>query len=141
MAGPQRLKGVSQMQSRVNAIARRHPDRVAAALYRQGEFIMTRSKDEFVPVDLGTLRGTGHVVPPERDGRLVRVILAYGGPAAPYALAIHEHLSSHSPPSWRHGTVHFSPSGTGPKYLERPLMEWLATGAEALAKDIGLEGA
>ena len=75
-----------------------------------------------VPVDTGALRGT-IFAQTERKGDRVTATIGAGGPAAPYALAIHEHLSSHSPPSWRKGAVNFSPGGTGPKYIENPINE------------------
>ena len=84
---------------------------------------MTKSKRDFVPVDLGNLRSSGHVEDPEFTRASVSVRLVYGGPSAPYALAVHEHPSDSSPPSWREGDVEFHPSGRGPKYLERPLLE------------------
>jgi hypothetical protein len=102
---------------------------------------MTRSKKDFVPVADSTLQGTGHV-------RLAKVKieanLVYGGPAAPYALAVHEHLSKHSPPSWQTaersgGGVRFNPPGRGPKYLEKPLMEARRTLARDLARDLRVE--
>ena len=75
-----------------------------------------------VPVDTGALRGTVFAQT-ERKGDRATVTIGAGGPAAPYALAIHEHLSKHSPPSWRKGAVNFSPAGTGPKYIENPINE------------------
>jgi hypothetical protein len=80
------------------------------------------------------------VVGPERDGRTVRVRLVYGGPAAAYALPVHEHPSRSSPPSWRGGGVTFHPAGRGPKYLERPLFEELRTMAQDMAADLALDG-
>jgi len=97
-----------------------------AALVAEAEAIMADSKEHFVPVDEGVLRGSGHVTPPEQRGSEIVVTLAYGGAASAYALAVHEHPSAHSPRSWQaaeaagHG-VHFSPAGTGPGYLEIPV--------------------
>ena len=53
--------------------------------------------------------------------------LSYGGGAQAYALAVHEHLSGHSPFTWRAAEaagrpVKFRLPVTGPKYLEKPLM-------------------
>lgn len=94
---------------------------IRSSLRIEAEMVMTDSKENYVPVDLGTLRSSGFVEPVEYDGGKFSVKLVYGGAAAPYALAVHEHPSEHSPPSWS-GNVHFSPPGRGPKYLERPML-------------------
>lgn len=121
------LKGSRAMQRRMRRIARTQVGRVEGALRMEAEEIMTRSKRDFVPVDLGALRTSGHVKPPERSGRDVSVTLAYGGPAAPYALIQHEAL-------------HFSHRVGGPKYLERPLRDAIPGMNQRLAKRLGLEG-
>lgn len=107
---------------------------------------MARSKSEFVPVDLGTLRASGTVKPVKRSGTNYSVTLYYGGPSAPYALAVHEHPSEHSPPSWRGKGVEdilavrtripWSLDGRGPKYLERPLLQAMDGMAERLGARI-----
>lgn len=112
---------------------------VGAALYRQAQKIMANSKERYVPVDLGTLKSSGKVHPPQYVGRSVSVELSYGDAASAYALAIHEHPSKHSPPSWQGVQVKFSPSGTGVKYLERPLMAAIPTLPQELARDLNLE--
>lgn len=112
---------------------------IGGALYRQAQKIMADSKEHYVPVDLGTLKSSGKVAPPTYLGRTVTVELSYGDAAAAYALAIHEHPSKYSPPSWQGTQVTFSPSGTGPKYLERPLMAALPRLPQELARDLNLE--
>lgn len=115
------------------------PDRaraaVEAALYQEGEDVMADSKANYVPVDLGTLRDSGFVDPPVWEGDTLVVQLGYGGAAEAYALAVHEHLSDASPPSWRTAEarghpVQFHPPGHGPKYLETPVLQ-AAQGLEA----------
>jgi len=98
-------------------------EEAATLLYGRGESIMLDSKQNYVPVDQGTLQDTGHVELPVIDGDTISVRLAFGGPSADYAEAVHEHLSEHSPPSWQRAEamgqgVHFSQGG--PKYLETP---------------------
>jgi hypothetical protein len=66
-----------------------------AALYEAAEAIMADSRDHFVPVDEGILKGTGHVELPERHGDESRVTLAYGGPAEAYATEQHENEAYH----------------------------------------------
>lgn len=98
-----------------------------AALYQEGLAIMADSQEHYVPVDEAVLKSSGHVTPPEIVDGEIRTRLSYGGAAKAYALAVHEHLSAHSPRSWRIAEangrpVQFHPDGHGPKYLERPLL-------------------
>lgn len=84
---------------------------VSRALYYVGEHIMAVSKEHYVPVLTGTLRSSGRVLPPRIVDGGIRVTLAYGGAAAPYAAAVHER------PPW---------VGSGKnKYLTRALYEVL----------------
>jgi hypothetical protein len=66
-------------------------DFAAAALFEEGEAIMAVSRDQFVPVDEGTLKGSGHVELPAHKGDEITVTLGYGGPAEAYAIVQHEH--------------------------------------------------
>ena len=98
-----------------------------AAFYQEAERIMTDSKEHYVPVHDAILKGSGHVQPPQVTGGHLSVTLGYGGAASAYALAVHEHLSQHSPPSWKAAEaagrpVTFHPPGRGPKFLELPLL-------------------
>ena len=71
-----------------------------------------RAKEEFVPVDTGALKGTIHTTKPKVTTGGVSVSVVAGGPAAPYALRVHE---------WLGVGVKWSVPGTGPKYLSQPL--------------------
>ena len=93
------------------------------ALVEEAEDLMADSK-QVVPVDTGNLRDSGTVLPPKRGVGLmdVSVEAGYGGPAAPYALVVHE-----NPRAGKTGGV--TPSGSkrrffaqtgGWKYLEQP---------------------
>lgn len=132
------LRGLGPMLARVRRIVDRLPDDIGAALQLEAEQIMEKSKERYVPVDMGTLRDSGTVEPPEKFITHVQVQMHYGeGAAAPYAIAVHEHLSSTSPPTWQGkgtassnqrtapspGVVTFHPAGRGPKYLEKPLLQ------------------
>jgi hypothetical protein len=84
---------------------------------------------------------SGHVV---SIPNALRVELVFGGVTAAYAVAVHEHLSQFSPPSWvaaegAGNRVQFHPSGRGPKYLERPMNEEVPYLARDLGRLIGLE--
>jgi hypothetical protein len=65
------------------------------------------------PKDLGTLRNT-LFVDQKQQGELNIVTIGAGGPAAPYAVYVHENLKSN---------VHWKTPGTGPKYLENPIKQ------------------
>ena len=104
------LDGAEGLQAVLSALAGEATQAAAAALYQEAETIMTASK-EIVPVDTGVLRGTGQVTPLEIHGTLVEVILGYGGPAAPYAIVVHEDFMA------RHK------EGQQAKYLEQPMLE------------------
>jgi hypothetical protein len=97
----------------------------ASALFIDAQEILTRSRQEFVPVRNGTLQGDSGVTKPRMEGGRLEVGIWYGnGPARAYALAIHEHPQSPpSPRSWR-GGVNFKKGG--PKYLEIPFLEYAA---------------
>lgn len=111
------------MRAQFAALTQKYPKAIARAAYEEAEFIMADSKEKFVPVDDGALRGSGHTLQPVIEGRNISVSMVYGGAAAPYALAVHEHLSEHSPPTWQNKgpeDIHWNVPGTGPKYLEIP---------------------
>ena len=132
------------------------------ALYREAEQIMTLSKQYFAPSDRGTLKASGHVVPPVvQNGKLV-VTLAYGGAASGYAVYVHEGTGpavgrpTFFPPleaikEWakRHGIPEeaaypiaraIGERGLSPlKYLEKPLLESARNMDERLAASVRLD--
>lgn len=135
---PFKLDGTRAMADRLRRLAVDFPREINQAVTVDAEETMTISKRDHVPVDLGPLRASGKVLPAERKGRDVRVVLQFGDNAAPYALTVHEHPSRHDPPSWRGVQVTFSPSGRGPKYLEIPLMERTRGMRERIARRLKL---
>jgi hypothetical protein len=132
------LEGVGLMQWKLQRLIDDVPKKVASALYVEAELVMTRSKDEFVPVDHGTLKNNGHVGRPVIDSDGISVELGFGGPAAEYALAVHEHPSEYDPPTWQGKAIVFQPDGRGPKYLEKPMMEAVNGMADRIASGIDL---
>ncbi len=82
---------------------------MSAALYQEGHAILNESQQE-VPVDLGTLRGSGHVTAPAAQGADIMVEIGYGGAASDYAVVQHEHLEFNHP------------HGGKAKYLEDPAL-------------------
>ena len=100
------------------------PQLVGAAMFVEAEIEMTEAK-KLTPVDLGNLRDTGHVQPPEYSGNEISVTMGFGGPAAPYALVQHERLD------------YFHEVGQA-KFLEQPLMEAAPFLAARIAKRVNL---
>lgn len=76
------------------------------------------------PVDTGALRGSGGVSAPMQTQQGIGVDIFFGGPAAPYAMYVHEIIGNyHNPP-------------TQAKYLEQPFMERLPEIQANLARRI-----
>ena len=139
-----KLEGAERVRRELKSIANRYPGKMEAALTLEAERIMTVSKQDYVPVDDNPLRSSGHVQPTERSGRLglgddVEISLSFGGSSAPYALAVHEHPSDHSPPTWEGKVITFSPPGRGPKYLEIPFRLARVGMAARVAKTLGVD--
>lgn len=127
MANNLKLIGAERMRRTFRRLRQSGPlmRPIAAQLFQEGERIMARSKKQ-VPVDLGNLRATGFVEPPEIDGFSVSVTLGYGGTAGPgetfprpdklptgkvgYAVVVHEDQSIN----------HKTGSAL---YLERPFLD------------------
>lgn len=134
-----KFTGEQELLRNLRRIARNAPVEFRAALRYRAELIMSDSKKNYVPVDWSSLMNSGHVA--ESPDHEFGMDLVYGGPSAPYALAVHEHLSIHSPRSWRiaestGGGVVFSPRGHGPKYLEKPLRKAQKTLLTDLGDDL-----
>lgn len=117
------MVGGAAMAARARRAGEDYRRKLRGALFRRCEAIMTRSKDEFVPVELGNLKNTGHV---SIDPNKLVVTLAYGGPGVDYAVIQHERLD-------------FQHRVGGPKYLERPLMEAAGTLLADVAAEAKLE--
>ena len=90
------------------------PQAIAQAIYEEANVIFAKSQ-VLVPVDTGVLRGSGGVSAPQMGKTGYFVDIFYGGPAASYALLVHEIIGNyHNPP-------------TQAKYLEQPVMEAMST--------------
>jgi hypothetical protein len=124
------------MIAKLNKIATRFPDRVAAALYQIAQQIMTEAKRRCpVAKDGGTLRASGQVSQPVREGRKISVLLSFGGAADAYAIAVHETISEHDPPSWtimyeHGGLISWTSSGTSRNRWSKPIRSCARKSAE-----------
>jgi hypothetical protein len=87
------MTGAARMRQRLLRLANKIPDEVGRALFQETEVETTEAKRR-CPVDEGTLRGTIHSVGPIRQWRTIYTLITCGGPAAPYAVYVHENLDA-----------------------------------------------
>lgn len=138
------VRGIAQMRSTLRKIAEQYPKKVAAALYVEASIEMAEAKRRtpVAAVNGGTLRASGLVSEPIIEGENISVTMSFGGAAQDYCLAVHEHLSEHSPPSWviaeENGGIEWNASGTGPKFLESVINESRPYMAARIARRIKL---
>lgn len=103
-----KLMGADLLTRKLHAATGAGKQAVARALVEEAETIITASKQQYVPVDTAALKNSGFVQPRAVSESRFEVTLGFGGPAAPYAVIVHEDLTK------RH-TVGQA------KYLEIPL--------------------
>jgi len=94
-----------------------------ASLYRSGEAVMTDSKENYVPIDTGALKSSGNVQVIQGTNGGGKIALGYGGPAAPYAVYVHEMNKNYN-------------KGKVWKYLQTPLQMHEPQIATDLANDV-----
>lgn len=128
------LEGADKFIKRLRKASKDAPKLLARGMNVEAEKIMTKAKRN-TPVDTGTLRASGHVRSPVLGRRSVTIELGFGGAASAYALAVHEHPSEHSPPSWS-GGVSFGVGG--PKYLERAVRDSAKSFGRNIARNVDL---
>jgi len=147
------ITGADKVQQTVLALAQRVPAAVGAALRDEAELTMTAAK-KLAPVVTGTLRASGHVLPPTRSGAEISVTMGFGGATGIgningetnetpvfYALSVHENPRAgrtygYSPSGkayqdkkGKKGRRRFSTVGQW-KYLEQPVLARTANLAE-----------
>lgn len=139
------MRGVEEMISTLKRIQAKFPDKVGAALYEIAQRILTEAKRR-CPVDSdgGTLRASGTVSKPIRVGKSISVTISFGGGAMAYAIAVHEHISEHDPPSWRvmvenGNTIQWTSSGTGDHFLSSVIDEYQSVLPQMLAAMLNLD--
>lgn len=120
------IKGKDVMQRAMRLLEERGPKAMGAALWKEGNAIMTQAK-AITPVDTATLKNSGLVTLPEIQGTSVEVTLAFGGAASNYAVYVHEDPdASHKPP-------------TQYKFLEQPLLNAANDMGQRIAQDLWKE--
>ena len=123
-----KISGLPQVKKALKKLGDKGPRVLGGALYREGEGIMGASKGEYVPVVSGNLRASGHVQLPKITSKGASVELGYGGPAAPYALSVHENPNTGK-------TATGSQVGEW-KYLESPFKRHLTGMDKRIAADM-----
>jgi hypothetical protein len=121
------LTGADKMKARLKTLIKRFPDEVGRALYIETGTETTEVKRR-TPVDKGTLRASIHQVGPIRNGRTIYTLIVAGGPAAPYAIFVHEDLDA------------FHKVGQA-KYIESVILESRSSMGARVAKRIDLNRA
>jgi hypothetical protein len=114
------------MMEKLRTIGARFPNRVKTAMKVECEIELTEMKRR-TPVDEGSLRASEHLEGPEGEaGGTFEVRWSAGGPAAPYAIHVHENLDAHHPVGQA-------------KFMESVLLESLPHMGKRIGKRIGLE--
>lgn len=140
------LSGVEQLQRKIRNIESQMKKSLSSTLETEvGEKVRGKAK-EYCPersgalVDSIVLVKAGVEQGRESSGRfneqaVARVSIVAGNDSTPHALAVHEHPSKHSPPTWDGVTVKFTKGG--PKFLERALNEHQGEMFKALSGVLG----
>lgn len=90
------LKGLDEVTRNIERLAGDIVDTAGRALFEEAQVEKAESMRR-TPVDTGALRGSHSVSRPAYQGRQVEVTISVGGPAAPYAVAVHENLEAIHP--------------------------------------------
>lgn len=134
------LAGLKDLGRRIEKLPAAATNEAATALYRVAREKVEAVAIERCPMQDGILRGTIETLPPKIEGKKVTVLVVAGGPAAPYAIAVHEHLSEHSPSSWQPPAyVDFQVGG--PKFLESALNDAMPSVPGEVGKHMSLKTA
>lgn len=113
-----------ELMRNLRSLRTKGPSEAARALYVETEIEATECK-RVTPVDTGNLRDTVMAVGPYEEGNKIFTLVVAGGPAAPYALYVHEDLDA------------FHSVGQA-KYIEQPLFQSAPFMAERVARRINL---
>ena len=93
MAGKLSIKGQAEMLANLRGLLQSVPKAQEGALYEFANIEMTEMKRR-TPVRFGYLRNSGQVDKPEWNGDALQIKLGFGGPAAEYAVYVHEDLEA-----------------------------------------------
>lgn len=116
--------GTDAVRRTLERMARQIPNEVGRALYQEAQIERTESMRR-TPVEYGALKGSHELEGPEIKGRDVSVTILVGGPAAPYAVYVHEDMEAFH----EHGQA---------KFLESVILESKPYMGQRVAKRIDL---
>ncbi len=114
---------MSRVTSTFGKVATAHQRAVAAGVrLGVGQILLEigAKADELVPFDTGALSRSQETSVKNTGGGKIQGEIAYGGPAAPYALVQHEDATLSHPPKSKGGSPVAPGQGRGMKYLEFP---------------------
>lgn len=135
------MSGLQNILKNIERIEKDLERQQMQALKNEAERIKLDSNEHYAPQDEGDLIAESYVSKPVKDNeRTISIEIGYGGPKSnPYSVALHEHPSASSPPTWNGKELKFTKPGTGPKYLERPLFKAVDGMIDRFAADIKIE--
>ena len=124
------LTGEGKIRKRLKKLERTIPIEVGAALYQEA-LIITADSMRHTPVEFGTLRDSHETSAPRWKGKTIQVDIQVGGPAAPYAVIVHERVLAPSGKPVRHIVGNA-------KFLENAVLAAAPTLRDKIAKRIKL---
>jgi len=137
-----KVEGIDILVKTLRDMGDRVREIYGVALYQEGLVVAAEAR-RVCPVaphgsSAGVLRDTIQTHEAEVSENNITVAITAGGPATPYAIAVHEHLSESSPPSWKKAEasgkgIHWNAAGTGPKFIEKPLLAMKQTMGDRIA--------
>lgn len=89
------LRGLDRLERNLATLGRNFASDVEAALYQEAKVEQQESMRR-TPVDTGALRAS-HETETRREGRDIVARISVGGPAASYAVYVHENLEAQHP--------------------------------------------
>lgn len=117
------LEGAQELRNMLEVSGRDAGKIVGQVITEEANMIFAKAMI-LTPIDTGALRGSGGVSAPMNMPQGIGVDIFFGGPAAPYALYVHEIMYyQHNAP-------------TQAKYLEQPFMERLPDIQKNMARRI-----
>jgi hypothetical protein len=133
MATTFKIEGIGEVIRAMSRVGAKGPTAARRGLRKWAEGVATLSKDEYCPVaqDGGQLRSTIKV---EQDEDSVSI--SAGDESTAYAHEVHEDFTWHKT-NWNFpDSINWTKAGTGPKYLERPIVQELPKAVPAMLAEI-----
>lgn len=91
-----KVQTMQELQALLSKLGKGALEQAGRALYQEA-LVIQRESMKRTPVDTGALRASHETKQPDTTGGEVSVRIVVGGPAAPYALFVHERLDVHHP--------------------------------------------